>query len=91
MRKLRLAVLATGAGLMALSAWGAFAQAPVPQDPQFTQAAVQALQAQRNGALDQAAAFQAQLTLAQQEITKLKEELAKKKEAPSGPDKPKDH
>lgn len=54
-------------------------------DPKFMQTAIATLQAQRNRAMDEAAAAEAQLTKAQQQIADLQKELdaLKAKDAPA--------
>jgi TolA-binding protein len=69
--------------MLTLLAASALAQQPIPQgaDPAFLQQALNALQAQRNRALDEAAAAEAQLGQAQKTIADLQKQIA---------DKPKD-
>ena len=81
--------------LIALTPTLSLAQAPSASapanDPAFLQSALQALQAQRNAALDNAAGLQAQLVQAQQENAKLKDELAKATAKPGAPGEEKKH
>lgn len=89
-----LVACATAVGFLAWRGTSsAFAQQPAAQqqqDPVFMQSAIQALQAQRNQALDQVAALQAQLAQSQSDAARLRDELSKK-EKPSDAGAPKDH
>lgn len=62
--------------ILLLISTAAFAQDNVQgADPKFLQTAIQALQAQRNRAMDEAASAEAQLAKAQQQIVDLQKQL----------------
>ncbi len=79
--------------ILALAASPALAQQPPASPPGFQDAAIAALQAQRNAAMDNAAGLQAQLSLAQKELEALKkadaDAKAKSEAEPPKPEVPK--
>jgi septal ring factor EnvC (AmiA/AmiB activator) len=73
----------------------AWAQQNLPPDPKVIQGAISALQQQRNSALDTLAGTQAQLSAVQEELAKVRAELAEEKKkgdsSAPGASGPKDH